>query len=70
MHIDVVPNRNARPTYLLRESLREGKRVRKRTLANLSALSDAQIAAIRRVLRGEGLVPPSHLFEVTASRGR
>ena len=68
MHIDVVPNRNARPTYLLRESLREGKRVRKRTLANLSALSDAQIAAIRRVLRGEGLVPPSHLFEVTASR--
>jgi transposase len=68
MHIDVVPNRNARPTYLLRESLREGQRVRKRTLANLSALSDAQIAAIRRVLRGEGLVPPSSLFEITASR--
>ena len=68
MHIDVVPNRNARPTYLLRESLREGKRVRKRTLANLSSLSDAQIAAIRRVLRGEGLCPPSSLFEVTASR--
>jgi transposase len=68
MHIDAVPNRNARPTYLLRESFREGKRVRKRTLANLSSLSDAQIAAIRRVLRGEDLCPPSSLFEVTASR--
>ena len=45
MHIDAVPNREARPTYLLRESFREGDRVRKRTLANLSALSDEQIAA-------------------------
>ena len=68
MHIDAVPNRNARPTYLLRESFREGQRVRKRTLANLSALSDAQLAAIRRVLRGEELCPPGSLFEVTASR--
>ena len=68
MHVDVVPNRNARPTYLLRESFREGRSVRKRTLANLSALSDAQIAAIRRVLRGEHLCPPNGLFEVTASR--
>jgi transposase len=68
MHIDAVPNRDSRPTYLLRESFRDGKSVRKRTLANLSELSDAQIAAIRLVLRGEGLCPPSSLFEVTASR--
>ena len=68
MHIDAVPNRSSRPTYLLRESFREGKSVRKRTLANLSALSDAQIAAIRRVLRGEGLCPPESVFEVIASR--
>jgi transposase len=68
MHIDVVPNREARPTYLLRESFREGNRVRKRTLANLSALSDEQIAAIRCVLRGEQLCAPSTLFEVIASR--
>jgi hypothetical protein len=43
MHIDIVPNRDSRPTYLLRESFREGTHVRKRTLANLSALSDEQI---------------------------
>ena len=28
MHIDAVPNRTSRPTYLLRESHREGKKVR------------------------------------------
>ncbi|MCC6611312.1 MAG: transposase, partial [Burkholderiales bacterium] len=68
MHIDAVPNREARPTYLLRESFREGKRVRKRTLANLSALSDEQIEAIRCVLRGESLCAPASLFEVIGSR--
>jgi hypothetical protein len=31
MHIDAVPNRTSRPTYLLRESYRQGKKVRKRT---------------------------------------
>jgi hypothetical protein len=68
MHIDVVPNRGARPAYLLRESYREGARVRKRTLANLSALSDEQILAIRAVLRGELLGPLAERFEVSASR--
>ncbi len=68
MHIDVVANRGSRPAYLLRESFREGERVRKRTLANLSALSDEQIGAIRAVLRGESLRPVNELFEVVASR--
>jgi transposase len=68
MHIDVVPNRDSRPAYLLRESFREGTRVRKRTLANLSALSDEQIFAIRAILRGESLSAPEELFEAIASR--
>ena len=68
MHIDVVPNRDSRPAYLLRESFRDGRKVRKRTLANLSALADDQIEAIRRVLRGEKLAAVGELFEVTASR--
>ena len=38
MHIDIVPNRGARPTYLLRESYHDWAHVRKRTLANLSTL--------------------------------
>jgi transposase len=68
MHIDVVPNRGSRPAYLLRESYREGAHVRKRTLANLSSLSEEQIGAIRAVLRGEPLRPVGDLFEVVSSR--
>ena len=68
MHIDVVPNRGARPAYLLRESYRDGTHVRKRTLANLSSLSDQQILAIRAVLRGQQLGPVAAGFEVIASR--
>ena len=67
MHIDIVPNRDARPTFLLRESYREGSRVRKRTLANLSALDAEQIAAIRAVLRGEPLRPVGDFFEIIRS---
>jgi transposase len=68
MHIDGVPNRSSRPTYLLRESYREGKKVRKRTLANLSALSDEQIEAIRAVLSGQSVRPVEQLWETTRSR--
>ena len=53
MHIDIVPNRGSTPTVLLRESFREGGKVRKRTLANLSSLPSSQVEAIRAVLRGE-----------------
>ena len=68
MHIDTIPNRNSRPAYLLRESVREGKRVTKRTLANLSALPIEQIEAIRRVLKGEKLGPVGDGLECIASR--
>ena len=68
MHIDTIPNRKARPTYLLRESVREGKRVGKRTLANLSSLPIDQIEQIRRVLKGEKLGPVADGLEVIRSR--
>jgi Transposase DDE domain len=57
MYIDLVPNRGSKPAILLRESIREGKRIRKRTIANLSALTLEQAEAIRLVLKGEGLAP-------------
>ena len=68
MHIDIVPNRNSRPAYLLRESYRDGKKVRKRTLANLSSLTDEQLLAIRAVLQGQALAPVNALFEIASSR--
>jgi hypothetical protein len=68
MHIDTIPNRNSRPAYLLRESVRDGKHVRKRTLANLSSLPIEQIEAIRRILKGERLGPIEDGLEVVRSR--
>ena len=70
MHIDGVPNRSSRPTYLLRESYREGKKVRKRTLANLSALSDEQIESIRAVLSGQSVRPVEQLWQTIRSRSQ
>jgi transposase len=69
MHIDIVPNRKSAPAVLLRESWRDGGQVRKRTLANLSSLSMAQVEAIRAILRGEQLRPLAECLEVTASHG-
>ena len=53
LYIDTVPNRNFPPAVLLRESVRQGSRIRKRTLANLSHWTPARIEALRRALRGE-----------------
>ena len=55
MHVEWVPNRNSRPTILLRETWREGKKVKKRTLANLTDWPEEKIEALRKVLRGEGV---------------
>lgn len=52
MFIDRIPNRTSPPAILLRESYREGGRVRKRTLANLSKLPDALIEGIARLVGG------------------
>jgi len=57
MHIHIIPNRGSPPTVLLRESFREGAKVGKRTLANLSALSESQVIAMRALLRGDELRP-------------
>jgi len=68
MHIHVVPSRDSSPTVLLRESYRDGNKVCKRTLANLSALTASQIESIRGVLRGEVLCPVAQTFQITHSR--
>jgi len=52
MYVEYVPNRNSKPTVLLRESWREDGKVRKRTLANLTHWPEAQIQALRQVLQG------------------
>jgi len=68
MHIEAVPNRGARPTILLRQSYRDGPQVRKRTLANLTALPAEAIETLRRTLKGERLVPCEQAFTIERSR--
>src|SRR6266508_5481647 len=58
MYIAVVPNRSSPPAILLRESFREGGKVKNRTLANLSDWSSERVEALRAVLRGRALAPP------------
>src|SRR5262249_48359458 len=53
MSIETVPNRTSPPAILLRESLRDGDQIRKRTLANLSQWEPARVEALRRALRGD-----------------
>ena len=48
MHVEWVPNRNSQPTILLRETWREGKQVKKRTLANLTEWPLEKIEALER----------------------
>jgi transposase len=53
MYVAAVPNRRSPPAILLRESYREGTRVKSRTLANLTSWPPAKIEALRSLLRGE-----------------
>jgi transposase len=57
MYVERVPNRNSPPAILLRESYRDGDKIKKRTLANLSDWPAPKIDALRRVLRDEALAP-------------
>ena len=52
MYIEAVRNRNSPPAILLRESYREGGKVRKRTLCNLSDWPSALVEGLRGVLKG------------------
>jgi len=60
MYVAKVPNRGSPPAILLRESYREGGKVRNRTLANLSRWPEDKVDALARVLKG---LPPAAALE-------
>src|SRR5258708_29748493 len=59
-----VPTRSSRPAVLLRESYRDGAKVKNRTLANLSDWPAEQIETLRAALRGDKLVPAGEGLEI------
>jgi Transposase DDE domain len=68
MYIETVPNRNSPPAVLLRESYRDGGKIKKRTLLNLSAWPAEQVEGLRIVLKGGTALPPGQdPFTITRS---
>jgi transposase len=68
MYVERVPNRASRPAVLLREAWREGKKIRKRTVANLTDWPEEKVELLRRVLKGETLVPLGESFQIERTR--
>jgi hypothetical protein len=68
MYVARVPNRGSPPAILLRESYRDGGKVKNRTLANLTRWPEDKVDALSRVLKG---LPPqldlAQAFDVTRS---
>ena len=67
MYIEKIPNRDSPPATLLRECWREGKHIRKRTIANLSELPSYVIEMLQRALKGERLVSIKEVFRIERS---
>ena len=67
MYIETVPNRNSKPTVLLRQGWREGKRTPKRTIANLTHWPTHVVDALRVALKGKQLVPKDELYSIERS---
>ena len=57
MYIEAVPNRNSPPAILLRESYRDGDKVRKRTLLNLTQWPRDLREGLRALLKGGTVIP-------------
>jgi len=67
MYISRIPNRSSPPAILLRESYREGGKVKTRTLANLSKLPGEAISLLKRFLAGERFVSTAKAFSCVHS---
>jgi len=67
MYVDIVPNRKSPPAILLREGWREGGKVEKRTIANISDWPMAKVNTLRRLLRNEPLMGPDDVFSIEES---
>jgi hypothetical protein len=64
MYVAIVPNRGSPPAILLRESYRDGNKVKNRTLKNLSDWPADRIELLRAVLRGDALAPTGDGLEI------
>ena len=52
INIETISGKAGKPAILLREAWREGKRIRKKTIANLSKLKPEHVEGLRAVMKG------------------
>jgi Transposase DDE domain len=67
MHVAKIERRHGDRVYsshLVRRSIRDGKRVRHETIANVSKLPEEAIEALRRALRGEAVLAPGERLTI------
>ena len=67
MHVAKISRRHGDreyDSYLVRRSIREGRRVRHETIANVSQLPPEAIEALTIALKGVALVPAGEAFEI------
>jgi len=71
MYIETVKNRKSPPAILLRESFRDGNKIKKKTLANLTALPSRAIELLKLELKnpsdGKSVVAAEDLFTEVSS---
>lgn len=71
MHVAKISRRHGDreyDSYLVRRSIREGRRVRHETITNVSRLPAEAIEALTLALKGVALVPAGEAFEIVRSR--
>jgi transposase len=71
MHVAKISRRHGDreyDSYLVRRSIREGRRVRHETVANVSRLPPEAIEALTLALKGVALVPAGEAFEIVRAR--
>ncbi len=71
MHVAKIRRRHGDREYtshLVRRSVREGRRVRHETIANVSRLPAEAIEALSLALKGVALVPAGEAFEIVSAR--
>src|SRR4051812_49682083 len=70
MHVATIKRRHGERVYeshLIRRSVREGRRVRHETIANVSKLPPVALDALRRALAGQTLMAADDAFEIERS---
>src|SRR5664279_41937 len=71
MHVAKISRRHGEREYvshLVRRSIRDGRRVRHETIANISGLPADAIEALTLALQGVTLIPAGEAFEIVHAR--